>query len=820
MEEEKAPDDPIVHALHDRGQTMSVRVVGPPETVTLADPTTHNDPPPPPTGFSDAMTTPPPDFSDPFPPPHTDPYLPHTDPIDEFVACQDDPGFRYDYKGTEQTCQSLWLNRQKFAICRFNHDGGDPIGVRFCPETCGMVDECLEAATRGGGGGGGAWDATLPTEPAMPRTDSIEEFNSKINLWHPCRDDPDFVYDHEGTDHTCRDIGVDRNKHLACRKELDGGVPIGVRHCPETCDMVDECLEEAAALAARGGGGEGEGAGDATPPTEPVMPHTDPIDEFVDPAARHTVAATAARSTTGPETGATATTGDAADPPVAPSTRVATTARSTAGPETGATATTEDAAGPAAPSTNAATTARSTTGPDVSSSAATTTALSNATTTTTRAEHWWPVEPPDDASPTVCVYSSAYPDDYLVDAVRSVVLFRTEDECCAAYGGCQAAITTLPNNLSPVKWYPDLVDGVPACVRDGNYSPEYTLNEAFWSTFLFESQEGCCEAFPRACARMFWYPSDPSTATCVFGEDYPESMVGDYENYLFRTEGECCERWCRGTTTTTTTTTTTSATTTTAGAGITDSSATGTTAATTMSAAAPDIPCASCTWHESIAAFETCTNSLSYPPSWNQQPARAYFFFETAEGCCETRFPGGCTVDDVNAGGGIDGGDGTDGDGPEFAPLGPRTIDDFDGPARGLPFDFGDPRQWTLEAIRSRSGSYSVTNIPSSELGAKADLTLKISVSQPSTVSCMAIVDTSMPYELFYLEIDGQQRNTYHQPEREMGWVQILTGLAPGEHTVVFRVENVDFVNGLGATRIEHFGSGRVWLDDCQVNPL
>lgn len=218
-------------------------------------------------------------------------------------------------------------------------------------------------------------------------------------------------------------------------------------------------------------------------------------------------------------------------------------------------------------------------------------------------------------------------------------------------------------------------------------------------------------------------------------------------------------------------------------------------------------PCADCIWHESTMAFKTCTNSPSYPRAWDTHPeARAYFFFETARECCDTRFQGECTVSDVDVGGESD-------DGEEFAPLGPRSVEDFEGypESRGLPFDLGDG--WRVESGVSRSGSHSVTNVPSNEPGASADLTLKVLLSRPSTVSCMAKIDTSMPYELFYIVVNGEQRNTYHSRSNG-GWMTVLTGLGPGENTVVFRVQNTDSYAG---TPIEYFGNGKVWLDDCVV---
>jgi len=200
--------------------------------------------------------------------------------------------------------------------------------------------------------------------------------------------------------------------------------------------------------------------------------------------------------------------------------------------------------------------------------------------------------------------------------------------------------------------------------------------------------------------------------------------------------------------------------------------------------------------------------------------ARAHFFFETPDECCDTRFPEACTVVDVDAsvtnGGGGAGDDGAD---SEYTTLGPRTIDDFDGEQRGLPFDFGTPvPQWRLDDTVSYSGTSSITNIPWSNTTNTntADLTLKISLGGKSTVRCMALIDINMPYDFFYLEVNGERRNTFYARLGE--WFPLQSGLLPGENTLVFRVEESEFEHGLGGERdVANLGSGRVWLDDCDV---
>jgi hypothetical protein len=159
--------------------------------------------------------------------------------------------------------------------------------------------------------------------------------------------------------------------------------------------------------------------------------------------------------------------------------------------------------------------------------------------------------------------------------------------------------------------------------------------------------------------------------------------------------------------------------------------------------------------------------------------------------------------------------DGDDRTNSEFTHLGPVTIDDFDRPDLVLPFDFGSPSQWERDfSSNSQAGTHSLTNIPTAGLGATADLILRIHVDNPSTMSCTARVDTSMPFEFFLVIDNGNQLNTYHKVQQ--GRVTILIGIVPGDHTVVFRVKNNEFNPGVERV-VSGFGTGRVWLDECEV---
>merc|ERR1712194_237196 len=88
-------------------------------------------------------------------------------------------------------------------------------------------------------------------------------------------------------------------------------------------------------------------------------------------------------------------------------------------------------------------------------------------------------------------------------------------------------------------------------------------------------------------------------------------------------------------------------------------------------------------------------------------------------------------------------------------------------------------------------------------------------VDDPSKLSCTAHVDTGMPFELFMFLVNGEQRKVYYRVEQEL--VTIAANLNPGEHTVVFRVMNVEFDPGM-EREVSQFGTGRVGLYGCSIS--
>ena len=219
-------------------------------------------------------------------------------------------------------------------------------------------------------------------------------------------------------------------------------------------------------------------------------------------------------------------------------------------------------------------------------------------------------------------------------------------------------------------------------------------------------------------------------------------------------------------------------------------------------------PCTDCVWHESINELHTCSNDPSFPEWWDSTEARPNFFFRTVDECCETRFPYGCSEEAVagttNSAG--------------FYVLDKITTENFDESDLTLPFDFGTPAQWKQDDTQSHSGTHSITNVPvNNETNVMSDLTLKVNVQYPSTITCMAKIDTSMPYDYFALHINGEQRNSYHQRIDE--WITVVTSLMPGDNTVVYRVQHsgAQLPADYPERDVSLQGVGQVWLDDCEV---
>jgi len=116
------------------------------------------------------------------------------------------------------------------------------IGLHYCPLACNMSLECEEVKLSRAGDVTEIGNEDDIDEEAVVDDDEVEK--KSVNM---CKDDKSFLYkDKEGYD--CQYIGT--LKPDKCLKllddnnnnKLDGSV-IGVKYCPESCKMMDECLQ-------------------------------------------------------------------------------------------------------------------------------------------------------------------------------------------------------------------------------------------------------------------------------------------------------------------------------------------------------------------------------------------------------------------------------------------------------------------------------------------------------------------------------------------------------------------------------------------------
>ena len=141
--------------------------------------------------------------------------------------------------------------------------------------------------------------------------------------------------------------------------------------------------------------------------------------------------------------------------------------------------------------------------------------------------------------------------------------------------------------------------------------------------------------------------------------------------------------------------------------------------------------------------------------------------------------------------------------------------DDFEG-GGAIPWLFGSPPEWTIDSSNAYSGQKSVTNIPTKTTSATTSLKLEINIPHPGSISCKAKVDTSMPFDRFSVHINGVQRKVFYQPEQE-DWINLATGLAPGDNEIEFRVTNGDMFPDFDRAEAPRYGTGHVWMDECDI---
>jgi hypothetical protein len=109
------------------------------------------------------------------------------------------------------------------------------------------------------------------------------------------------------------------------------------------------------------------------------------------------------------------------------------------------------------------------------------------------------------------------------------------------------------------------------------------------------------------------------------------------------------------------------------------------------------------------------------------------------------------------------------------------------------------------------TGSGSLRNVLPVGSDASSTLALKIRITGYAVIKCSAYVETAMPYDRFFFEVNGRQRYASYFTTND--WVTVTSGLEPGESTIEFIVNKpTHYPPGERSS-----GSGYVWLDDCEI---
>lgn len=435
--------------------------------------------------------------------------------------------------------------------------------------------------------------------------------------------------------------------------------------------------------------------------------------------------------------------------------------------------TVDDCAGETVSTVLPTTTEKTTTIPAATTQAETTQAPSEPMTTqepettttivaTEAASKWWydnsPSNPNFGLGLGTCTFSSTYPPLYPAE-----YMYDSKDECCDNHNdiGC---LTMMPSKSPTAK--PTLPPLPPL--------PEVTEPE--WD--------------PK------WYPSHSTDGsylnTCVYGNDYPLWMSGGVNAaaYLFDSEEVCCDEFGCGTT-------------------------------------------ADAKWYPHIEEGHIkCKLDVKYEDGVT--------VYGSEEECCSASGCGGETTSTVAA---------TTSTVPATTTEEPTTtstastttqavtttttaqagstnlddypfveftagFDSFDDAAHGEKVPWINSGQWEIDNTFSLLHTSSMKSIKPVGEGASSDLSLKLKLAGWTMLKCQAYVDVSMPHEMFEMSIDGQTRHMNFAPSG--GWVEILTGIPPGEHTVQFQVKNADVAPEIPRT----IGTGQVWLDICDFAPV
>lgn len=301
-------------------------------------------------------------------------------------------------------------------------------------------------------------------------------------------------------------------------------------------------------------------------------------------------------------------------------------------------------------------------------------------------------------------------------------MFAKVEDCCRTYFGSEHCIiyddcraTSTPSQyptLTPTRRLTVERQGLSClernyhpspnwetCTNDINY-PSTWDSEPLMSTFLFDSSQGCCEAFSSGpdcviedvcdgavqvpsnaptgledCLQRKWYPKGTLSNECTNDGKYPPAWDEPHLStiLLHDTAEQCCDAHsapddCVATdicsavyvsptknpssvpTLTPTDSPSMLPTYGPSGALLRSPANAQTKSALASSGASePGSNCPDNKWHMSTVpgALSTCTNDEEYPPSWNNPYESQYFLFDGPDACCTNVYPGGsCNVVD------------------------------------------------------------------------------------------------------------------------------------------------------------------------------
>jgi hypothetical protein len=366
-----------------------------------------------------------------------------------------------------------------------------------------------------------------------------------------------------------------------------------------------------------------------------------------------------------------------------------------------------------------------------------------------------------------CRNDDNHPSAWLEEGVKDSFMFASGAACCEHFfqrpdcniiDNCENASESGPTPEGcGTDWHPSIVPGdIRTCTNSLNIPKQWFYDE-MRSEFLFSNPEQCCT--------MFFPGKQCSVVNACKGFD----MIDEVVNEASELSTECVG------------------------------------------------------FHPSITIAGVCTNSPHFPASWPDA-----MFRDSPSECCTTFFQNNnCVV--------IDECSGANEDDTQFAEvdvsspskleglLKYTTSDGFEGDAQddtdveGFDWNLGNPQQWFIDDTVSYAGTRSITNVPTNIPSGQAELSLQVDIVKTSLLQCKALVKTSMPFDSFYIVVNGDRSNTHYTDNAENTWVHVTATLKSGKNLIQFVVANSHFMPPIERDPVD-YGTGSVWLDECVIH--